>query len=348
MTPRLPRTAQAGLTLIELMLTMMILSIVLGLGVGALSGLEVPSGQTVGLVRSALRAAATQAVSHEATCSVAFHREQGIMYPAELRVVGTWHFEDSSLVGAFGLNGLGTGVRVIDEGFIGKALSFAQSGSQALFAIEQDPAFDLSEGFVVEIAVKDPEGKGGRVLHIGHMVGIDLTPEGAVRGWFAPDFSESSLLGSVPSKVLTDSSANRATHLFVETESGAVFPDEWVRLRLEYDRSKLSLSIDGAPMSVLECEAPVRELVGVLGLSTTDRDGFRGEVDKLVVAAVSALEPIQLDDGAIFQSKTPKRVVFHGGGGLDPTVHSGPVEVGVEFVDGTTKTITVGILGTVE
>lgn len=344
-----PRTAQAGLTLIELMLTMMIISIVLGLGVGALSGLKVPGGQTSGLVRSTLRAAATQAISHESSCSVVFDRDAGVMYPAELRVVGTWHFEDSNLNGAFGLNGTGTGVRLVDDGYIGRALSLSQDGAQARFAIERDPAFDLTEGFVVELALRDPEGRGGRVLHIGHMVGIDLDASGSVRGWFAPDFSDAALAGAQsPRPAQSESDASRATHLFVETEHGAILPGEWVRVRLEYDHAKLTLSIDGEPLQVLECEAAVRELVGNLGLSTADREGFRGDVDKLVVAAVSALEPISLADGAIFQNKTPKRVVFHGGGGLDPSVHSSSIEVGIEFVDGNTDSILVGLLGAVE
>jgi hypothetical protein len=119
-------------------------------------------------------------------------------------------------------------------------------------------------------------------------------------------------------------------------------------VRLEYDRTMLTLSVDGTKVDELESDAPVRELVGDLGLSSKERDGFRGDVDKLVVSAISAMEPVMLGDDAAFTKETPKRVVFHGGGGLDPTVHDRPLEIGIEFIDGQRGTVKVGILGTVE
>ncbi|MFT5830690.1 MAG: prepilin-type N-terminal cleavage/methylation domain-containing protein [Bacteroidia bacterium] len=341
--PRAPFHKSQGLTLIELLFTMVILSIVLGLGVGALTGLKAPTQQNTGLVRSVLRAAANQAISHEAGCAVTFDQAAGAMYPSELRVVGTWHFEDTNLNGAFGLNGSGPGVRIVDDGYIGKAISLQASGVEANFAVKRDPAFDLTEGFVVELALRDPIGKGGRVLHIGHMVGIDLEAGGVVRGWIAPDFS-----GGKQQAETTESQAARATHLFVESRPGTVLPGAWIRVRLEYDRTMLTLSVDGTKVDELESDAPVRELVGDLGLSSKERDGFRGDVDKLVVSAISAMEPVMLGDDAAFTKETPKRVVFHGGGGLDPTVHDRPLEIGIEFIDGQRGTVKVGILGTVE
>ncbi|MFT4711490.1 MAG: prepilin-type N-terminal cleavage/methylation domain-containing protein, partial [Planctomycetota bacterium] len=284
--PRAPFHKSQGLTLIELLFTMVILSIVLGLGVGALTGLKAPTQQNTGLVRSVLRAAANQAISHEAGCAVTFDQAAGAMYPSELRVVGTWHFEDTNLNGAFGLNGSGPGVRIVDDGYIGKAISLQASGVEANFAVKRDPAFDLTEGFVVELALRDPIGKGGRVLHIGHMVGIDLEAGGVVRGWIAPDFS-----GGKQQAETTESQAARATHLFVESRPGTVLPGAWIRVRLEYDRTMLTLSVDGTKVDELESDAPVRELVGDLGLSSKERDGFRGDVDKLVVSAISAMEP---------------------------------------------------------
>ena len=341
--PRAPFHKSQGLTLIELLFTMVILSIVLGLGVGALTGLKAPSQQNTGLVRSVLRAAANQAVSHEANCAVTFDQAAGAMYPTELRVVGTWHFEDTKLNGAFGLNGSGPGVRIVDDGYIGKAISLGANGVEANFAVRRDPAFDLTEGFVVEIALRDPVGKGGRVLHIGHMVGIDLEPGGVVRGWIAPDFSTEKQVTET-----TEAQAARATHLFVESARGTVLPGAWLRVRLEYDRTKLTLSVDGAQVDELTSEAPVRKLVGDLGLSSKERTGFRGDVDKLVVSAISAMEPVLLADDAVFTKGTPDRVVFHGGGGLDPSVHSRPLEIGIEFIDGQRDTVQVGILGTIE
>ena len=340
----LPRDhARRGLTLLELLLVMAIVGMVLGLGMGAFASLETPGRQTVGLVQSVLRAGANQAVAQQATTRVGFDTSDpdgGRILPAEVAVVGTWHFEQQELKGAFGLYGDGVQHRLVDDGYIGKALSVAEVGSRVMFPIQDDPAFDLGEGFAVELAVRDDTGGGGRVLNLGRVIGVDLTGDGAVRGWIAPDHS----LGQARER----DDASRATHLFVEGPPGSILPGRWSQVRLEYDRRVLRLTVDGLPVAVLESDLPLREVAGPMEVSSLEDDGFRGAIDKLVVAALDQGEPIDLPDQAIFVAPTPEQIVFTGGGGLDPEVHDGPVEVRIRFADGEEKSVHVNPFGTVE
>jgi len=343
----MPAPARRGLTLIELMMVMGIMGIVFGLGLGAFSRLETPGRQTMGVVQSVLRAASNQAVAHQTTTRVGFDASDpdvARIWPAEVAVVGTWHFEEDSLRGAFGLFGDGVGHRLVDDGYIGRGLSVAQVGSEVRFRVQDDAGFDLADGFALEVAIRDNSGRGGRVLNIGRVIGIDLTAKGGVRGWFTPDHAENDRTAQA---ALT-SDASRATHLFTESPDGIVLPGNWSLVRLEYDRRRLLLTVDGVPVDQLESDLPVRQLVGPMTVSSTEDEGFRGEIDKLVVSAVDQGEAIKLPDLATFVAPTPPLVIFAGGGGLDPSVHDRTVEVVVRFADGREESVFVNPFGTVE
>ena len=102
------------------------------------------------------------------------------------------------------------------------------------------------------------------------------------------------------------------------------------------------------PAASLESDLPLRQMSGPLAISSQDDQGFRGEVDKLVVAALDQGEPIELPDQAVFVAPTPAMVVFDSGGGLDPEVHEGPVEIRIRYADGDERSVYVNPFGTVE
>lgn len=347
-----PDRGRAGLTLVELLLVMAIIGVVLGLGLGAFTALETPGRQTLGMVQSVLRAGSTQAVAHQATTRVGFDTgdpDGGRILPAEVAVVGTWHFEDESLRGAFGLYGDGVQHRLVDDGYIGKALSVARTGAEVRIRVQEDPAFDLADGFTLDVALRDNDGGGGRLLDVGRVIGLDVTPDGGLRGWIAPDHRAAEQRARAAGADARDGDgARRATHLFVESEPGTVLPGRWTSARLEYDRRRLRLVADGLPCAVLESDLPLRPLAGPLTISSADDQGFRGELDQLVVAALDQAEPIDLPDQAVFVAPTPPQVVFDAGGGLDGSVHDGPVEVRIRYVDGDERSVFVNPFGTVE
>lgn len=344
---------ERGLTLLELLLVMAIMGVVFGLGLGAFASLDAPDDSSLGLVRSTLRAASNQALSRETQARVQFVREGdeggnevGSMRPSQLFAAGTWQFEDLALRGAFGIHGDGARLRLVDDGFIGRGLSLAEPGAEVRFDVKQDPAFDPSEGFVIELALR-PSATGtfsGHVLNIGRVVGIDLMPDGSLRGWIAPSFRD----GTQRDRA----AAQGASFLFAESGAHSVVAGRWSRVRLEYDRRRLAIDVDGRPYERLPADLPVRELAGPMVLSSADDKGFRGDVDKLVVSLFQFVDPIELPRGVTFTAGTPKEVVFGGGGGLEHEVHRGPVEIGLRFLDGSegshVKKVLVNLFGTVE
>jgi hypothetical protein len=169
-----------------------------------------------------------------------------------------------------------------------------------------------------------------------------VTPTGGVRGWFTPDHADPSLARR------SGDDAGRATHLFVESPDGLLLPGRWSLVRLEYDRSRLLLTVDGMPLDELAADLPVRQVAGPMTVSATTDEGFRGALDKLVIAALDQGLPIDLPDQATFVAPTPDLVVFDSSGGLDARVHSGPVDVAIRFADGHEELVHVNPFGTVD
>jgi hypothetical protein len=67
-----------------------------------------------------------------------------------------------------------------------------------------------------------------------------------------------------------------------------------------------------------------------------------------VISAVAADEVIELPEGVSFAETAPKQVVFAAGGGLDRRAHAGPVRFALDFADGTSGQIEIGVYGTVQ
>jgi prepilin-type N-terminal cleavage/methylation domain-containing protein len=150
----------AGVTLIELLMVIALIAIIFGSGLGMFAGLNPARRATVGLVQNTLRSAHNSSVARQAPARVRFDLaskrkdpdaklQPDTMTAAGMRVIGTWHFEDDQLRGAFGLDGVNLGGYLVDDGFQGKALSFngAAPESRIEIGVHQDPAYDFRYGF---------------------------------------------------------------------------------------------------------------------------------------------------------------------------------------------------------
>jgi len=332
----LARRASVGLTLLELLLVLFLLSLLMGLGAGALAGLDVDRRQALGVVKSTLRSAQNTAMARRATTRVRIDAAAGTLRPEVLAVVGTWHFEEPSLAGAFGLAGFVDGGDLVSDGFVGRGLSFARGAvdSQARFDVQDEPSFDLRGGFSISLALRR-EGAGAfRVLNLGNSAGADVLANGALRGWFFPEVAE------------TDGEPRRGHYVAVESEPGALELSRWSTLELRYDREVLALRLDGVEVARRDETAPVYALTGPLTVSD-DRSHFAGTLDNLVIRAVSTTEPVVLPPGTRFTS-APSDIFFDPGGALDRARHSEPVQFTLEHEDGSTEPIRIGRYGTVD
>ena len=327
-------TAQSGLTLLELLLVLGILAVVLGSGLGAFAVLEAGPEQARSSVKSVVRRAASAAVERGDGARVRIDRKSGRLWTESFFAVGTWHFE-GDLRGAFGLRGEARDASFDPDGWVGSAVLFeGRPNSTVGIPVRQDPGFDPRLGFAVDCAVRREGEAGGRVLDLGGVIAIELGGAGDVRGRFTPanDASEG---------------RSRGGAVTVQSPPGLVPPGRWTRLGLRFDGRRLSLSIEGVVVEVLEVEGTVAALEGPLVLSDPKRP-FTGAVDRLVVRVLVRSEEVELPDGVRFAEDGPEEIVFDAGGRLDRMLHQGSVTIPLLDREGDKHPIIVGVHGTVE
>jgi prepilin-type N-terminal cleavage/methylation domain-containing protein len=326
---------QAGMTLLELLLVMAILAIALGGGLGMFSAIDVGKRQAVGLVKNTLRTAKDAAVTLQSPARVRIDKQRGVLLPESLHVIGTWHFENGQFDGAFGLDGEVNNVRWVTDGYLGDAIDFgARLEATARVGVEFDPAYDFADGFALDCAVRMEHAVGGRLLSLGGSFGVDVNAGGAIRGWFRPAVDQ-------------DGREQVGSEVVVLSDYGALPPERWVRVRLEYDRRHLVLYVDGVPLASVEEDAEVWKVDGPLRLSDAAKP-FPGSLDNLVISTVVAEEPAELPETVRFGADTPSFIAFDAGGGLDRRVHPEPLSLVLEFDDGAQQSVFVGRYGTVE
>jgi type II secretory pathway pseudopilin PulG len=321
-------------TLLELILVMFLLSIVLGTGLGMFAALDLGKHQAAGLVKNVLRSAQNTAIASQAPASVRIDTTTGALTAKALHVIGTWHFENRSLAGAFGLDGRVDPQLFVPDGYIGGALSFTDRlGTAATIPVDTDAAYDFFDGFAVECVIRKEGLGGGRLLSIGGAIAIEVGRAGDVRGLFTPMVGKAGEQRRGPTSVV------------VQSPPGVISAERWSRLRLHYDRHELVLEIDGLPVARTPETAPVWHVEGPLILSDLRRP-FPGSLDNLVISTLVADEEILLPERVTIEG--PDAVYFSPGGGLDRARHREPVNLVLVYEDGSREVIGVGFYGTVE
>ena len=321
------------MTLVELLMVMALIGLLLGAGVGMLSSLDLEQRAIVGRCQNVIRAARHSAVARAGSALVLIDRKQGLLTARASEVVGTWHFEDR-LAGARDARGASTGTAFIDAGFIGAGLAVG-GGAFAEFPVHNDPSWDFEHGFAIECAVRVDEPGRLALLDLGGAVGLTLSGDLGARGWFLP-------------RVASELGADRSGGIVaVDLEPGTLRQGQWHRLRLEYDRRVLRLSVDGVPVVRGDHDVPVWRMEGPLRVGS-ERDTGAASIDGLVVSAVAVSETVRLPDGVLFSEDAPTLVRFGPSGHLDRGLHPQAVEFSIEFDDGARTPLRVGLYGTVE
>jgi hypothetical protein len=266
----------------------------------------------------------------------------GVISAEALEVIGTWRFEEGGeeVRGAFDLRGPIVGCGHVDDGYLGKALGFPPG--RRIFAevpVQQDPAYDFAQGFRVECSVRLAASGGGRVLRLGESIGIDVTDSGSVRAWFVPVAHDSS------------GTAVKGGRLVSPTPPATLRAGEWRRIAVEYDRRRFTVSVDGRTIEPEDGWVEETETVWPIGGPLVLGDvesSFQGDLDDLVISAVTASDSIALPEGVVFDPGSSGEIRFDAGGNLDRAVHPDPREIRLVYEDGRTATIRVGLYGTVE
>lgn len=323
----------AGMTLVELLMVMALVGLLLGAGVGMLSSLDLESRAVVGRCQNVIRAARNSALARSGSAQVLIDREAGTLTARASEVVGTWHFEDR-LAGAREAAGASSGTTFTDAGFIGSGLAVG-GGAFAEFPVQNDPSWEFEHGFAIECAVRVDEPGRLALADLGGAVGITLSGDLGARGWFVPS-------------VASESGPDRAGGLVaIDLEPGTLRQGRWHRLRFEYDRRVLRLSVDGVPRVRADHDTRVWRMDGPLRIGA-ERDSGAASLDSLVVSAVAVSESVRLPVGVKFSEDAPAVLRFGPSGHLDRSLHPRAVDFAIDFDGGQRTPLRVGLYGTVE
>lgn len=318
-------------------MVMGLIALVLGIGLGSIARIDFGKHASVGLVQNTLRAANNWAVSRRSPARVRIDAVEGIMTAEGQDVIGTWHFETEPPKGAFELDGGLFGAVLVEDGFLGKAVSFTgrPPGARYEVPVDKNSSFDLRSGFRIQLAIRPEAPESGSVLKIGDALGIEVTRGLGLTAWFSA-WRDDENGGKVS-----------AGKVRLTTPDAVLRQGRWNRVLVSYDRNLLLVEVEGVRVAELPELAEVGPVQSGLQVGGGQRP-WSGSVDNLVVTAVSTEELIELPKTVSFAPDSPKEIVFAPGGGLDRSVHAKPVVVELLYLDGGRTKVQVNLYGTVE
>ncbi|QDU83886.1 hypothetical protein Pla163_09870 [Planctomycetes bacterium Pla163] len=321
------RTAASrrGLTLLELLMVMTVIGIVFGLGIGALSTMDLGRGADAEALRGALRSARASALAerHPAAVDVVTDPEtqRTSLVVRRMRTLGTWHFESPDGRGTDGLTASPVkGATQIDDGFVGRALHFSgrERDARAEIALETKSAYDVRDGFSIDLVVRLDSTSGGTVFRLGkrtRICGLEVVEGGGLLGFVVPLYSDST------------GRELQAGRVDLKLPPGTLEAGRWIRLTLAYDGAQLRLFVDGFLSGVVDVQGPLPRIDEPLVLGG-EPVPFPGAIDSLVLRGVDVSEPLPLSQNAEWPAELPRRIQFDADGSLDVLIHGGlPLEL---------------------
>jgi prepilin-type N-terminal cleavage/methylation domain-containing protein len=329
-----------GFTLLELLLVMGLIGVIAGIGLGMFASFDPGRRAALGLVQNVLRQAQQSAVARRAPAAVRIDTVSSTLTAEALEVAGTWHFETPSLEGGRGIDAIPfdfPGDFLTSDGYTGSALDFTRGSRRSRVQVEldEDPLLDPRRGFSLDVALRAEALSTAKLIDLGTVVQISVRADGGVDG-------------RMVTRRLDDVGREVAgPPIVVRSGPGALRMGRWTRVTLAYDRRELTLSADGVLLASRGEERDLWNLSGPLVLGDPQQ-GWQGALDQLVLATVRASEEYTLPESVRFDARTPKLVRFLAGGSLDPALHAGTVEFGLEFDDGGKDEVVVNLFGTVE
>ena len=328
-----------GLTLLELLIVMGILGVMLGAGVGAFTGLDPGRRTALSTVTSTLRLARNEALARRAGARVRFDLATGAMHATGFRVVGTWRFEGMGQVNGFGplAEIVGGELPFTNAGYMGRALDFSQGHPSARLevAVQDDPGCDWGEGFDLGFALRPVAMTSARLADLGSSAGLDMRSDGGLIGWF---IGQSSMEGNRQVK---------GERIRLETPAGVLAVGRWSRVRMSHDGRFFRLYVGEVEVARSFQEGRLWRGPSALIIGGGP-GGLPAMVDDLTLAVAGNSFHAFLPGGVSFAKETPKEILFSPSGALDPVAHNAPLQIKLDFEDGLSEQIYVGLYGTVE
>ena len=307
----------------ELLVTMGLLGLMLGTGVGVLVNLDLEAQRTPTVARSVLAAARSRAASEGQAVHVLVEDEGRELVLRAPRVVGSFSFE----AGARGLRGTSLvveGARRVDDGYLGSGLTFSGGGNTARARVDLTAgSFDPLEGFALRLWVRASDDSGGTVLDLGGIVRLETREGGRLLASLTPEGT---------------------SRVDLETPPGSLVAGTWVELGLAYDRVRFTLTVDGFPHARQPLGTPLARTKGDLVLGGRPRP-FPGVIDELVIWTYERGTAVALADERRWPGDAPERISFDSAGALDPLEHESGLELTFAREGGEADVLMVGRYG---
>jgi prepilin-type N-terminal cleavage/methylation domain-containing protein len=249
------RPARDGFTLIELMTVLVLISVLMGFGIGFLQRGQSDLDRAQALLRDQVRLAATTARGRGVPTEVVITRDsEGLVQvrTRALRPVALWHFEPDERFFDERLRPVLSGTT--EPGRFGSAQRTDPDGKLPLLRVEASgDVYDLAHGFSFRADLKLARRTRGVVARLGR--GFELSLDAL----------------AVPAVRLTLRAGQAAGQTI---EAGGLVPlavDRWTTVQAVHDGSELLLLVDGVEQARARARGePLQQKQDVLELSPGD------------------------------------------------------------------------------
>ncbi len=300
------RRKEGGYTLLELLAVMMILSVLMGIGVGFLKAGGNPLDRAALQVRDLLRAARARArflgASTRVTIRTTDPEEGSVSVRAFALVpVAEWNFETRG----FGPRGEILAGRVEEgRGRFGNGLVLTGEGGKPGFFLPASEArtLDPRRGFSLQADWKPESVESCILFRLGRSLSLGVAPSGVL---------EAAVL-------LTGERGEPGRRVLLKGFR-PVLPGAWTHLRLFSDGERLVLEKDGVEEAVADLGNEIwLDREGEFTISEPS-DPANGIVDEVVYDAFTEIARVDLPPGLRIQA--PESLVFAPDGRLDRRLH---------------------------
>jgi prepilin-type N-terminal cleavage/methylation domain-containing protein len=326
------RGSRRGFTLLELLTVLALLSMLMGIGVGAFRKLNPGRAMAVAQVKDALRSARLFAIEQSVTSRVDLDATDNVIAASGIVAVGDWHFETEDGKGWPTPAVFDGGARIIADGAIGNCVEFP-GDDPGTARLGRGPAFDFDAGLRLEAFVRLGEDSAGKILSKGNAfalsIGHDRTLAGVV-------MLSARIVGENPEALIVESTDRLPV-------------GRWVRLGMTYDGRTLTLWRDGVEVASKD-DQEKRGLVPDTAaeiLVGSAKPAFVGAVDEVKLGSFVTQRAPPLPQGV--RLAAGGAVWFDDRGRLDPRFHSKPVTISLVYDEDTrTRDVTVSLLGEIQ
>jgi type II secretory pathway pseudopilin PulG len=297
-----------GMTLLEILTVIVILSLMLGLSVFFLKNANRDLGvnASANTVQSVLSGARQLARSNSAPSWVVLDTRQNSLYMLAKETAGEWHLEDAT--GAFGRDATITG-GVPVPGRVGMGMRMT---TNATIQCGPVPVYTPDEGVAIELWFLKRRATKGILASIGEKGEVVLTSE-----------ADGRVTGNVGA-------------LNVSSGKDGVPLDSWCHVQLLYSGRELRLYLNRAPVGV--AVGPHAWIPGGKLTIGDSRQGLIGIVDEIRLSLIIPRDVFSLANETVFDFpagfKIPPNgevvIAFDHEGRLDPTAHASPFEFWVK------------------